>query len=353
MAWNFLGIIALFLTVCSILRYIILYWRKQNNKNVILRSFVEVGLRPFLMIVFAFGVLKAVEGSHEWAKNCDNERLLVFLVTINPYLGLCLTAVVTYLLLVWKKRIFQSYQTDAQLMQTYAVVLPAFEKMSTVFIFILGINWALTQLDVDLSVLFAVGGIGGIATGFAAKDVVSNFFGGVMIFINRPFIKGERIKSPNRHFEGVVDEIGFYMTRLKTLDSFPIYIPNGLITDAIIENSSRRTQRRLKTTIGIRYCDFNRIPDISKKLTQFLEEDPRIENERLHTARFSKYGESSLNIDIIAYTQNYSLKDWFVVQEELLLCYGEIVQECGAQLAYPTQTIQIEGNSVQNTPQEE
>lgn len=343
--WNVFSIVALFLCTCWILRFIILSWRKRSHQNVLLETFVDSALSSFLWMIFSFGIIKAIRFSLQWAKKNNQEAFLSPLFAIEPYLELLIIILVTYLLLSWKDRIFQHYRSSPKLLQTYEAVLPTFEKLTSIFICFLGAYWSLTQFDIDLSVLFAVGGIGGLATGFAAKDVVANFFGGFVILINRPFKAGDLVKSPNRNFEGFVDEIGFYSTRLKTLDRFPIYIPNGLLTEAIIENSSRRSHRRLKTSIGIRYCDFNKLPSITSSINQALEEDARVDKNLICSARFSNFGDSSLEIDIIAHFKTLSLKEWREVREEFLLKVGSLIEEQGAEIAFPTRTLYVEQSS--------
>ena len=340
--WTLCAILFLFLLFCWLVRFVILYWRKQDQKNILLRAFVDAGLRPFLFMIFSFGMIKSLRFSLNWARDHGREAVFSPLLMLEPYFGLLITFIVTYLLLSWKGRVFRLYEANEQLMKSYSAVFPTFERLISVFIWVLGIYWSLSLLQIDLSVLFAVGGIGGIATGFAAKDVVGNFFGGLMVFINRPFKKGEKIKSTNRNFEGFVDEVGFYMTRLRTLERFPVYIPNGQLTEAIIENPSRRTHRKLKVQLGLRYCDFGKISSITSQINEYLKADKRVDKSLTHGAHFSKYGESGLEILILAYMSDCSLDQWLKIQEEVLLKIGQIIESCGAQIAFPTRTVHMD-----------
>lgn len=70
----------------------------------------------------------------------------------------------------------------------------------------------------SLSGLLTFGGIGGIAVGMAGKDVLSNFFSGIMLYFDRPFSIGDWIRSPDRNIEGTVAEIGWRITRINTFD---------------------------------------------------------------------------------------------------------------------------------------
>ncbi|MFQ5728982.1 MAG: mechanosensitive ion channel family protein, partial [Waddliaceae bacterium] len=157
----------------------------------------------------------------------------------------------TWVLLSWKtkyekvlKRRIRKKESKAQ----DEVLIMTISRVLSVFIYIVAGLVLLEIFEIPLTALLAFGGIGGVAIGFAGKDVVANFFGGLMIHINRPFSMGERIRSPNKNFEGIIEDIGWYATRIRTLDRKPTYIPNALFIDAMIENFSRMYNQRIKQT---------------------------------------------------------------------------------------------------------
>ena len=95
--------------------------------------------------------------------------------------------------------------------------------------------------------------------GFAAKDLLANFFGGMMIYMDRPFSVGEWIRSPDKEIEGTVEDIGWRLTRIRTFDKRPLYIPNSVFANISVENPSRMTSRRIYETVGIRYDDIDKM----------------------------------------------------------------------------------------------
>ena len=117
----------------------------------------------------------------------------------------------------------------------------------------------LQSLGVSVSGLLAFGGIGGIAVGFAAKDMLANFLGGLSIYLDRPFAVGDWIRSPDRSIEGTVEDIGLRVTRIRTFDQRPLYVPNSTFSSVSLENPSRMTNRRIYETIGVRYEDAGRV----------------------------------------------------------------------------------------------
>ncbi|MCP4389366.1 MAG: mechanosensitive ion channel family protein, partial [Gammaproteobacteria bacterium] len=113
----------------------------------------------------------------------------------------------------------------------------------------------LQTLGYSISGVLAMGGVGGIAVGFAAKDLLANFFGGLVIYLDRPFTVGDWIRSPDRDIEGTVEQIGWRITLIRNFESQPMYVPNSIFTNIIVENPSRMANRRIYETIGLRYSD--------------------------------------------------------------------------------------------------
>jgi MscS family membrane protein len=130
----------------------------------------------------------------------------------------------------------------------------------------------------SISSLLTFGGVGGIVMGFAAKDMLSNIFGGLMLQMDRPFSTGDWIRSSQ--FEGTVEKIGWRMTRIRTFSKNPIYIPNSIFASIPIETPSRMTNRRINETIGIRYNDIAQMSDIVTEVEAMLKTNKDIEQSQ-------------------------------------------------------------------------
>ena len=111
---------------------------------------------------------------------------------------------------------------------------PILQKTLRALVWILGIISGLTNAGYDVGALLAGVGIGGLAMAMAAKDFVANIFGGVTVFIDKPFTVGDRIKVNG--IDGTVQEIGIRSTRLSTLENRMVTIPNHQFTDQMVEN---------------------------------------------------------------------------------------------------------------------
>ena len=130
--------------------------------------------------------------------------------------------------------------------------LDAIAKLLRLSVLITAALVTLQTLGFSISGVLAFGGIGGIAVGFAARDLLANFFGGLTIYLDRPFDVGDWIRSPDRDIEGTVEKIGWRLTVIRTFDARPLYVPNSIFTTIAVENPSRMTNRRIYETIGIR-----------------------------------------------------------------------------------------------------
>jgi MscS family membrane protein len=132
-------------------------------------------------------------------------------------------------------------------------------RIVRIAVILTGVLTILSILEIPISGFLAAGGVGGIAVGLAARDLLANFFGGFMVFMDRPFSVGDWVRSPDKVIEGTVEKIGWRMTTIRKFDRRPIYVPNATFTTITLENPSRMTHRRIFDHIGIRYDDFGKV----------------------------------------------------------------------------------------------
>ncbi|MDP3421435.1 MAG: mechanosensitive ion channel family protein, partial [Thiobacillus sp.] len=198
------------------------------------------------------------------------------------------------------------------------------------------------NLGFSIAGVLAFGGIGGIAVGFAAKDMLANFFGGLTIYLDRPFVVGEWIRSPDKEIEGTVEYIGWRHTRVRAFNKNPIYVPNALFTTIVVENPTRMTNRRIRETIGIRYADLDTLPAIVEDVKSMLLAHPEIDADATLIVNFNEFGASSLNFFIYAFTRTVQWVHYHEVKQDVLLKIADIIRGHGAEIAFPTQTLHID-----------
>lgn len=199
----------------------------------------------------------------------------------------------------------------------------------------------LQTLGFSISGVLAFGGVGGLAVGFAAKDMLSNFFGGLTVYLDKPFKVGDWIRSPDNEIEGTVEQIGWRSTRVRRFDKRPIYVPNALFTHIIVENPSRMTHRRIYEQIGVRYDDIEQVPAILNQIREMLQQHEGIDQDQTIIVNFTQFGASSLDFMLYCLTRTTNWIEYHEVKQDVLLKVSEIVMEHDAEIAFPTRTLHL------------
>lgn len=217
----------------------------------------------------------------------------------------------------------------------------AVAKLLRLSVVITGALVVAQTMGVSVSGVLAFGGIGGIAVGFAAKDLLANFFGGLMVYLDRPFSVGDWVRSPDRSIEGTVEHIGWRLTVIRTFDKRPLYVPNATFTSIALENPSRMSHRRIYETMGIRYQDLTVLPLIIEDIKRMLISHDEIDTSQTMIVNFDRYGASSLDFFVYTFTVTTNWIRYHEVKQDVLFLISEIVEKHGAEFAYPTQTLHL------------
>ena len=217
----------------------------------------------------------------------------------------------------------------------------AISKLLRISVFITAAMTVLQTLGVSIQGLLAFGGVGGIAVGFAAKDLLSNFFGGLMIYLDRPFAVGEWVRSPDRDIEGTVEHIGWRLTVIRTFSKRPLYVPNSVFATIALENPSRMSNRRIYETIGVRYDDASKVRAIVAEVREFVAGHEDLDAEQTQIVNFNSFGPSSLDFFIYCFTKTTNWVEFHGVKESVLLSIHDIIEAHGAEVAFPTSTVHL------------
>ena len=223
-----------------------------------------------------------------------------------------------------------------------AATVEALSKLIKLVAFAITGLIVLSAWGVNPAGLLAFGGMSGIAVGFAAKDLLGNIFGGLVLYLDKPFVVGDWIRSPDREIEGTVEKIGWRMTVVRTFDKRPLYIPNGIFSTITIENPSRMTNRRIKEVLGVRYCDVNKMAKITADIRHMLQQHPDIDQNQVIIVNFLEFSESSLNFLLYTFTKTTDWVTFHQIKENILLEINRIIESHQAEMAFPTRTLYIE-----------
>ena len=218
----------------------------------------------------------------------------------------------------------------------------AMGKLVRTAIFITSGLVVLQTLGFSISGVLAFGGIGGIAVGFAAKDLLANFFGGLMIYLDRPFSVGDWVRSPDREIEGTVEQIGWRLTTIRTFDKRPLYVPNSIFANIAVENPSRMSHRRIYETIGLRYSDINQMNNIVADVKAMLQSHEEIDTSQTMIVNFNAFSESSVDFFLYTFTKTTNWTHFHEVKQDVLLKVSEIIEKHGAEIAFPSRTMFLE-----------
>ena len=217
----------------------------------------------------------------------------------------------------------------------------AISKLLRAVIVITAVLTVLQNMGFSISGVLAFGGVGGIAVGFAAKDMLANFFGGFIIHLDRPFKIGDWVRSPDREIEGVVEQIGWRLTTIRTFDKRPLYVPNATFTTIAVENPSRMHNRRIYETIGIRYADVHAVTGIVNDIREMLKNHEEIDPDQTLIVNLLAFNASSLDIMVYSFTKTTQWVRFHEIKEDVLLKISDIIEGYDAEVAFPTRTLHL------------
>ncbi len=219
-------------------------------------------------------------------------------------------------------------------------LVPLLRKTLKTFVIIIGTLFILDNLNIPILPLLTGLSIGGLAFALAAQDTIKNFFGSVMIFIDKPFQVGDWITAND--VDGTVEEVGFRSSRIRTFRNSLIYVPNGKLADNTIDNHGLRNYRRFYTQISITYDTPPELIEIFVKgLREIVESHPQTWKENYHVY-FNDMAASSLNIMFYIF---FKVPTWAMelnARHEVLMQIMKLGSELGINFAFPTQTLHVE-----------
>jgi MscS family membrane protein len=213
-------------------------------------------------------------------------------------------------------------------------LLPILRKGVRLVIWVIALIVGLNNAGYNVGALLAGLGVGGLAFALAAKDTVANLFGGLTVFLDKPFKIGDRIQI--KGFDGVVTEIGIRSSRIQTLNGTQVTIPNGDFASQPIENISREPSRKITLNLGLTYdTQPEKIEEAIEVLKGIAAANASLEEKVILS--FNGFGDFALNILFIYYIR--SGEDIAVTQTKIDLAILREFNARGLEFAFPTQTI--------------
>lgn len=229
-------------------------------------------------------------------------------------------------------------------------LVPLLRQATQVVLLVAAVLFLADELGFDVWKLAAGVGIGGLAFALAAQDTVANLFGSVNIFVDKPFQIGDWVVIGD--VEGVVEEVGFRSTRVRTFHNSVVTIPNSRITNANVDNYGRRHRRRVKYQVGLTY------DTPPEKLQAFVEgaravlaAHPKVQD----TYEVHVHGFGASSVDVLVY-YHVVVADWheeLVTRSQNILEFIRLARELGVNFAFPSTSVYVESTPERPlTPQE-
>lgn len=316
-----------------------LHSKLERTKNPWDDAFVDALSKPLSYLFWVVGLSFAID-----VFKAQKDVPAAVFEAVTPLRSVAIIAIIVWFLIRVIKRVEENLvlereKSDKPIDKT---TVDAIGKLVKISVFITGVLMALQTLGFSISGILAFGGVGGVAVGFAAKDLLANFFGALVIYLDRPFAVGDWIRSPDKQIEGTVENIGWRLTLIRTFDKRPLYVPNSVFSNISVENPSRMTNRRIYETFGVRYDDTTKVANIVEQVKAMLKSHPEIDTSQTLIVNFNAFNSSSVDFFVYTFTKTTNWVKFHEIKQEVLLKIAEIVEQNDASFAFPTQTLNTE-----------
>lgn len=328
-----IGIIIFFRIFSGSISYIIIRmfkWKEKNRKKIKESAFYKPLKTFFIVLGFYMAIV-----------------FLKFPLQIKDELMIWVTKIFKIIsVIVFAKGLANSFSNDSSLTKKmkerwnkkiedsmFSFILKAIRGIIyTVAGFIV-----ITELGFDLSGLVAGLGIGGVILTLAAQDTAKNLFGGLVVFIDKPFVVGDWIQMDT--FEGTVEDITFRSTRIRTFENSVVNVPNSIISNASIINWSKMEKRRYKLNLIIELdTPLEKLERFKIRVQDMLQSREAIFDDSI-IVKFDTIADNGLNVLICSYTDSVDYASYLAEKEDVNYKIMKILQEENIELAYDTKTV--------------
>lgn len=218
-------------------------------------------------------------------------------------------------------------------------VVQFLDSFIKVVMYVLLLFMIASGFGLDATSVVALLGSAGVAIGLAVQGSLSNFAGGVLILLLKPFRVSDYIKVDNDGHEGTVKEIQLFYTKLSTPDNHVVVIPNGSLANSTILNMSMLKERRMDIVVAISYdADIRKAKEV---LLNVLEEDKAVLKEKDHRVFVQELADSGVNLNVRCWAANeeYWECKWRITEQ---IKYA--LDEAGISIPYPQMDVHIDRN---------
>ena len=329
-------IIVFTFVTASISNFILLKLQNKTRKKSqsIYHSMLKYLRRPVRLLIWLLGLTFALESLVP-----ESEALLETASGIRVIgVVLILTLFVMRLIRVYEKHLYKRAKSDDSKLDR--MTADTISKLLKITVIIVSIMVLMQSLGLHIGGLLALGGASGIGISLAAKDLLSNFFGAIMIYMDKPFKVGDCIQSPDRQIAGTVEEIGWRLTKIRTFEKMLLFVPNSAFNIISVESYTKMSHRRIKEFLKIRYCDIKSVNKITKDIKDHLKARNDIDTSQTTMVNIEEFGEFGIDIMIYCFTVTRKWDEYYEVKQDVLCEIEKIIESHGAQIALPRGDLQ-------------
>lgn len=234
----------------------------------------------------------------------------------------------------WKSNVLSRLLANQNLASADRQRFHALDKVSSMGLFILGGMGVAETCGIAAQSILTVGGVGGVATAFAARDILGNMLSGFALQFMKPFSIGDTIKAGS--IEGQVLDIGLTTTQLVDNDKFPVAVPNSFFSSQVIVNKSRPTWRAFSVKVPVHLTDFEKIPQITQEVKDMLKSHPKVTLQNgVPLCYASRVAGTSLEVTILCNLMFKGKEDLLATEQDITLQALKIINRAGATLGVP------------------
>ena len=228
-------------------------------------------------------------------------------------------------------------------MRSEPTIANLFSTTLHILVVLMGFAAIAKEWDYDITGFLASLSIGSVAVAFAAKDALANVFGSIVIILDKPFKVGDWIVVDGT--EGVVENISFRSTTLRTFANELVYIPNNMLSNTHIKNFTKRERTRLDFVLNFTYSTpKEKMEQALEGIREYLAGLDYVYEDTVE-ANFQEYNDSSLDVRVICYLKTPDAKTFRKYQSDINIGLMEVIQRAGVECAFPSTSVYLENKN--------
>ena len=291
---------------------------------------IEVLTKPFRGLIWVIGIYTTVG----WLNVSESVNMMI----------LTCYRIALIILVTWG--LGQSVKVIAEILAKFAsktpsklddYVVPFVARLIKMGTYSVGALLVIQEFGVNVAGIIAGLGVGGLAFALAAQDTLANWFGAVMIYTDRPFEVGDRIKTSQ--LEGVVEEVGLRSTQIRTFSQTVVSIPNRQIANEVIENFTKMDKRRISMKVGVTYDTTPAMLEESVERIRDILRNHKGVDQSFWLVKFTEFGDSALEIFIYYFTLTIHWEEYLSIKQDINLQIMQRLNTIGVEFAFPSMSI--------------